>query len=101
MDTKKLLEDISEECHAELTRYKFNESLNISDKYRKGKVTSYEYVLDLIYYFFQKDRDLKIEFETMLNQQMEYIDSLNNGDYKNGINDVLNWTKSRLNQKGK
>ena len=41
MDTKKLLENISNNCSSELTKYKFNKGLDISEKYRKGKVTSY------------------------------------------------------------
>jgi len=44
MDTKKLLEEISNNCSAELSKYKYNKGLDISDKYRKGKVTSYQYV---------------------------------------------------------
>ena len=54
MDTKKLLENISNNCSSELTKYKFNKVLDISEKYRKGKVTSYTFVLDLIYHFFEK-----------------------------------------------
>ena len=41
MDTKKLLEHISNNCSSQLTKYKFNKGLDISDKYRKGKITSY------------------------------------------------------------
>jgi len=59
MDTKKLLEHISNNCSSELSKYKYNKGLDISDKYRKGKVTSYQYVLDLIYHFFEKERLLK------------------------------------------
>lgn len=101
MNTKELLEHISNDCLAELTRYKYNKGLDISDKCRRGKITSYEYVLDLIYFFYEKDRALKVEFEDMLTKQIEYIQSLNDGEYKKAIEDVLNWTKCRLNEKGK
>lgn len=36
MNTKQLLEEISEDCLAQLTKYKFNKELEISDKHRKG-----------------------------------------------------------------
>ncbi|WP_373072069.1 hypothetical protein [Sulfurimonas sp.] len=100
MDTKKLLEELSEDCLSELTKHKYNKHLDISDRYRKGKIVSYEYILDLIYYFYEKDRALKVEFEDMIIKQIEYIKSLNEGDYQDGISDVLKWTRNKLNKNG-
>lgn len=99
MNTKLLLEDISENCLSQLTKYKFNIGLDISEKYRKGKITSYQYVLDLIYHFYEKDKQLKIEFENILDSQMDTISDLKNGDYKNGVIEVLSEIKSQLNHK--
>ena len=98
MDTKKLLENISEDCLSQLTKYKYNKGLNISEKYRKGKVTSYQYVLDLIYHFFEKDKQMKIEFESILNSQMDTVSTLKDSEYKKGINEVLIEIKSKLNE---
>jgi len=98
MDTKKLLENISNNCSSELSKYKYNKSLDISDKYKKGKVTSYQYVLDLIYHFFEKERLLKIEFESIISKEMDNTLLLKNGDYRNGINEVLSEIKSQLNE---
>jgi len=98
MDTKKLLEHISNNCSSQLTKYKFNKGLDISDKYRKGKITSYTYVLDLIYHFFEKDRLLKIEFESIISDEMDKISTLKNGDYQRKINEVLSEIKSQLNE---
>ena len=98
MDTKKLLENISNNCSSELSKYKYNKGLNISDKYRKGKVTSYQYVLDLIYHFFEKERLLKIEFESIITKELGNTSLLKNGDYRNGINEVLSEIKSQLNE---
>ena len=99
MNTKLLLEDISEDCLSQLTKYKFNKGLDISDKYRKGKVTSLQYVLDLIYHFYEKDKLLKIEFENLLDSQMKEISDLKDGDYKNGVIEILSWIKTQLNEK--
>jgi len=96
MDTKKLLEHISNNCSSELSKYKYNKGLDISDKYRKGKVTSYQYVLDLIYHFFEKERLLKIEFESIITKELDNTSLLKNGDYRNGINEVLSEIKSQL-----
>ena len=99
MNTKLLLEDISEDCLSQLTKYKFNKGLDISDKYRKGKVTSLQYVMDLIYHFYEKDKQMKIEFENLLDSQMKEISDLNDGDYKNGVIEILSWIKIQLNEK--
>ncbi len=88
MDTKKLLEHISNNCSSELSKY----------KYKKGKVTSYQYVLDLIYHFFEKERLLKIEFESIITKELDNTSLLKNGDYRNGINEVLSEIKSQLNE---
>jgi len=98
MDTKKLLEEISNNCSSQLTKYKYNKGLDISEKYRKGKITSYQYVLDLIYHFFEKERLLKIEFESIISKGMDNISMLKNGDYQKGINEVLSEIKSQLNE---
>jgi hypothetical protein len=99
MNTKKLLENISEDCSDQLTKYKYNKGLNISEKYRKGKIISLQYVLDLIYHFYEKDKQLKIEFENILTSQIEDTSKLKDGDYKNGITEVLSRIKTQLNEK--
>lgn len=97
MDTKKLLENISEDCLSQLTKYKYNKGLDISDKYRNGKITSLTYIMDLIYHFYEKDKLLKIEFENLLTSQMDTVSNLKNGDYKNGVIEVLSEIKTQLN----
>ena len=99
MSTKELLEEISNDCLSELTKYKFNKGLEISDKYRRGKITSLQYVLDLIYHFYEKDKSLKTEFNNILSSQIKDTSQLKDGDYRQGIDEVLNWTQSRLNNK--
>ena len=101
MDTKKLLEIISEDCLAQLTKYKYNKGLNISEKYRKGKITSLQYILDLIYYFYEKDRLLKIEFKNIISTQIEDTSLLKDADYQRAIKEVLSWTKNKLNEEKK
>lgn len=99
MNTKELLENISDDCLSQLTKYKYNESLHISKKYREAKVTSYEYVLELIYHFYEKDKQLKLEFENILTSQIEDISILKDGDYKQGMQEVLFLIKKQLSDK--
>jgi len=98
MDTKKILENISEDCLYQLTKYKYNKNLDISEKYRKGKITSLQYILDLIYHFYEKDRLLKIKFESIISNEINTF-LLKSGNYKEGINEVLSEIKFKLNDK--
>ena len=99
MCTKELLEEISNDCLSQLTKYKFNKGLNISDKYRRGKIASLQYILDLIYHFYEKDKLLKTEFNNILSSQINDTSKLKSGDYKQGIDEVLSWTQAQLNKK--
>lgn len=99
MCTKELLEEISNDCLSQLTKYKFNKGLDISDKYRKGKIASLQYILDLIYHFYERDKLLKTEFDNILSSQINDTSKLKSGDYKQGIDEVLSWTHSQLNKK--
>ena len=96
MSTKKLLEAISINCLNELTKYKYAKHLDISEKNRKGKVTALEYTLNLIYHFYHKDKSLEEEFKEILSSQIIDVQSLNDGDYKDGITEILTWAKSKL-----
>lgn len=91
MNTKKELEAISEKCLSELTIYKFNKGLDVSDKFRKGKITGLSYVLDLIYHFYERDKQLKQEFNNILSTQINDIQHLNDNDFKKGLNEALSW----------
>lgn len=99
MNTKLRLEKISETCLSELTKYKFNKGLDISDKYRRGKIASLQYVLDLIYHFYEKDKLLKVEFEDLISAQIDSTSQLKSGDYRDGIGEVLKDVITHLNEK--
>mgnify|MGYP006863444332 FL=1 len=91
MNTKKELEELSERCLEQLTKYKFNKGLEISDKFRKGKITALSYTIELIYHFFEKDKLLKKEFNDILSNQINDAQSLKDGDYKKALDETLNW----------
>ncbi len=93
MSTKQELEKISNICSEELTRYRYNKDLKISDKFRKGKVAGLAYSLELIYYIFEKEKRLKQEFLERLEAQIKDVQDLNDGDYKKGLEEALEWVE--------
>ena len=96
MNTKELLENISTDCLGQLTKYKYNKNLDISSKYKKGKIAALQYTLDLIYHFYEKDKELKKDFETTIAKQIEDMNILKDGDYKQALIETLSWAKKRL-----
>jgi len=96
MSTKKMLEKISEHCLDQLTRYKYAKHPEISEKARRGKIAALDYVQELIYHFFEKDKLLKKEFTELLDFQMNDMESLKDGEYKDAILDVLVWVQKQV-----
>ena len=100
MYTKQLLETISKNVSNELTHYKFNKrTLSVSDKYRKGRVAALEYALELIYFFFEQDRQIKEQFHTTLLKQLQETKMLRDGDYQKGLHDALSSIISQIDNK--
>ena len=100
MYTKELLETISKNTSNELTLYKFNKNtLQVSDKYRKGRIAALEYTLELIYHFFQQDRAMKEQFHTILLIQLKETDILRDGDYQKGLRDALHSIITQIDEK--
>ena len=89
--SKALLELISKECSNQLPHYKYNKhSLEISDKYRHGRVTALNYMLELTFFYFEMEKDLKEQLLQDLQKQMAFAASLRESDYKQGIYDAIN-----------
>jgi len=74
--------DISSKAFDETSHYKFNKNIDITDKYRKGRLTSAEWISKLVYIFMQKEKNLAKEFQEEINIQREKLKDLNEGDYK-------------------
>ena len=88
--SKALLELISKECSNQLTHYKYNKhSLDISDKYRHGRVTALNYMIELTFFYFEMEKDLKEQLLQDLQKQMAFTASLRESDYKQGIYDAI------------
>ncbi len=85
----KILENISQKCYSDSTVYQFSKNLDVSDKYRKGRVDASNWVNDMVYHYVQKEKNFLNEFKQHLQDQKDIISVIKNGDYKNGLYDQL------------
>ena len=89
--SKEVLEEISKHCSNQLTLYKFNTTtLQISEKYREGRLTALEYLGELTYYYLEEEKRIQEEFKEQINKQLELHSCLDDTEYKNGLYDALN-----------
>ena len=89
--SKELLEAVSKHCYNELTLYKFNNTtLDVSEKYREGRLTALEYLTELTYYYLQEEKKIEKEFKKQVSKQLKLYDCLDDTEYKRGLYDALN-----------
>jgi len=95
--TKIILENISKHCYTYMVPYKHSKHQDRgSSKYKKGRVTTYEWVNNLIYYYLKKEENLSDEFILNLKLKKQEVEVLNEGDYKKAINDTINEVLEKL-----
>ena len=94
----KILEDISQKCYQDTTRFQYAKSLDVIEKYRKGRIDASNWVNDMVYYYVQKEKNFINEFKQHLLDQKDVISVINKGDYKNGLYDQLNEVESKINE---
>ena len=89
--SKEVLEKISKHCSNELTLYKFNTTtLEISDKYREGRLTALEYLGELSYHYLQEEKRIQEQFKEQVTKQLKLHSCLDDTEYKRGLYDALN-----------
>jgi len=52
----KILEDLSNDCVQEKTRYQFSKMIKKSEKYKKVRIDALNWINDIIYHFIQKEK---------------------------------------------
>ena len=82
--------NISDKCYSHTTIYKFNKDIDVSEKYRKGRITASQWLNELIYHYINKEKMFLKEFKKHIQQQKADIHKLRNGEYKKGLYDQLN-----------
>jgi len=89
--SKEVLEKISRYCSNQLTLYKFNTTtLQISEKYREGRLTALEYLGELTYHYLQEEKRIQEQFKEQVTKQLKLHACLDDTEYKRGLYDALN-----------
>ena len=95
--SKETFENISNHCFTQMVPYKHSIHTDRgSDKYKKGRISAYEWVNNLSYYYIKQEETLKEEFILYLKSKYQEIDILKQGDYKKGLQDTLNEVLEKL-----
>jgi len=92
-----VLEQLSHKLNSHTTFYKFNETIEATDKYKKGRVDASLWLNDLVFYFVQKEKGFLFEFKDEIQKQKKKLESVKDGDYKNGLYDELNIIEDTIN----
>ena len=88
--SREFLELVSKYCSNQLTYYTYNkQTLRVSDKYRRGRVTALQYIEELTFFYFRKEKYLKEQFIRDLRAQLSTIAYLDDNDYRAGIDDAI------------
>ena len=88
---KNILENISNHCFTYMVPYKYGKHLyRGSAKYKSGRITAYEWINNLTYYYLKEEENLKDKFILNLKFKKQEIELLKSADYKKGINDTIN-----------
>jgi hypothetical protein len=89
--SKEVLERVSKHCYNQLTLYRFNTTtLQVSDKYREGRLTALEYLTELSYYYMQEEKSIESQFKEQIIKQLKLHSCLDDTEYKRGLYDALN-----------
>jgi len=80
--SKEVLEKISKHCSNELTLYKFNTTtLEISYKYREGRLTALEYLGELSYHYLQEEKRIQEQFKEQVTKQLKLHSCLDDTEF--------------------
>lgn len=89
--SNELLEAVSKHCYNQLTYYKFNTTtLQVSDKYREGRLSALKYLTELSYYYMQEEQNIQQQFKEQITKQLKLHSCLDDTEYKRGLYDALN-----------
>ncbi len=91
LTSKELIEKLIRHCYNQLTLYRFNKtSLQVSDKYREGRLSVLEYINNLTFYYLQEEKRIKQNFRDQILEQLRSNACLGDSDYKKGPYGALN-----------
>lgn len=83
---KELINKVSSSNYLNSQGVKYPKNLiRYSDKYKKGKINTHDWIAEVCYIYQQREKQLKEEFiNTLLSKSNELALVLKEGEYKNG-----------------
>lgn len=92
------LEMISKSLYSHQTHFKFTKSddLQLTDKYRKGRINAAMWLNELVFYYIEKEKNFINEFNEHIQNQKKELGNIEDGDFKQGIFDELNIIEEML-----
>ena len=97
--SRKKLEYLSSLLHAEGQFYNFNREAKAVPKYRKGALSSIDYLQELIKFHLDCETKIQEEFIKDIEKQEQIIEQLNESEYKQAILDIINYAKHEIRDK--
>lgn len=95
-----ILTEVHEELINKKVYYQFNKiDTNLSQKYRKGRISASNWIGEVVYLFIEKEKNFINEFNNIIDKQKEDLLNLKDGDFKNGLLEQLDEVKQLLNKK--
>lgn len=89
--SREIFESISNHCFTYTVPYKYGKQKSRgTQKYKDGRITAYEWINNLTYYYIKQEENLKDEFISYLKIKQEEIEVLREGEYKKGLQDAIN-----------
>ncbi len=87
--SKELLEHLSQQCSVHITRYKYNNTLNISTNYRKGHLSILNWIQELLYYYLQQEKRIATDLYRTLEDKKKELMQREDNEYRQGVIDAL------------
>ena len=95
----KTLEIISEHLNTHISFYKYNSKIDLSEKYKKGRIDASLWLNDLIWFFLKKEKNFLKDFENEISLQKNKLNDIKSLEYKKGLIDELNTIKDFINDR--
>jgi hypothetical protein len=91
-----ILEKVNAQCSIQSVHFKYTKHLNVSEKYKKGRLATLKWMDELSYMLMLREKHIKKELIKYIQKEKQKTNLLVDGDYKNGILDQLNWLELTL-----
>jgi DUF438 domain-containing protein len=83
------LDRLDEELHNRLTHYRYNRSLHLDERYRKGRIAALKWLTALCRHYRREAEGILPAVERSLDEELSKIRWLDPSPYRQGIEDAV------------